>query len=827
MLQSVTIPDGIKHIKESTFESCSSIRQVFIPEGLEVIDQRAFSGCVNIEKIEIPVSLKAIYADAFSGVELNIYLKDLFAWCNVKTDNYGRSGWAGDKHFYLNNELIKKLVIPDGITSLSHNLFEGATDIEALSLPEGLKVIEWGCFQYCNNIKEVYVPTSIEKVETCAFNLNSSKTNVAFHTNDLFSFINSNMAVSIKGTTSKNMFNELYVKDELIKDLVIPEGIKTLGGDSNYNMYFFNHFNFTSVTLPKSLESIAGSVFNGCYNLKNIYCRGKFAATSLEKYDNQKGIWFVTSFNITNLYKDFQGIYVPEGRSNNYKSKWPINADYIFETPEVIKPTGNVSAASLTESVMCYQFVYDKIAPYIDLTNTAHDESLTADEIQQYANNGTIVFLSNAMEKVEGDNIVSQGSTPKLILRDSVDFVSPYDFVADEVIYQRKFKASGTEATTLCLPYNQSILPKGMKAYSLKGQDEQGILIFDEVESIEANKPYLITTTMTVNNLTGQNVQFKETPTEMPDAGNEDCMFIGTLSTISHEDAAADEAYILDKGMQWKSVYDASEDIYIPAGRAYLISFDATGLSFASALNTTSPIEFVQGDANCDGEMDVADIVSMVNSIQGHPSAGFNALAADMNGDGEVDIFDAMEAVIIVLNAENLANARRKTRAEAVIGQLWMNNINGKALLNVDEAPLFTAFQFDVEVADGVELLSARLPGCSDSHTLRIICRGKNLYRVVGVSMENKFLSATSEGLIELTLSNAGGLKIDNIKFVTPDERTKLFMMLQQNETTGVNSVFDKQDSQIYNLSGQKVEQDLIHLSKGVYIINKKKVVIK
>ncbi len=57
----------------------------------------------------------------------------------------------------------------------------------------------------------------------------------------------------------------------------------------------------------------------------------------------------------------------------------------------------------------------------------------------------------------------------------------------------------------------------------------------------------------------------------------------------------------------------------------------------------------VDGDANGDGAVDIADAVNIVNYVVGKSTPGFNDKAADVNGDGVVDIADAVRIVNLVV----------------------------------------------------------------------------------------------------------------------------------------------------------------------------------
>lgn len=645
-LRQVNVPGLVKELGANVFNGCSSLQQLTLEEGLETIGIRSFSSCSSLQRVDIPTSLTTMGSHAFSGSALNIYIKDLAAWCRVAFANNDMPDWCNEQHLYLNDELVKDLVIPDGITSLPEVIFSNAVDIETLTIPASVTTIGQYCFWGCYGLHTIHVSSTLESVGKEAFDISNGlhkrTQDAAFYISDLANFITSGMAASI--FVDEIYYGKLYINGEPVQDLVIPEGITTVTG--------FRSFDFRSATLPASLQSIEvpilrnanAAFFDRCRLMKTIYCRGKFAPNFTGYYASYaKGIG-----GPDNL----EAIYVPAGRSNNYKSKWSANTDIIFEASETVRPTGTCTLTSLTEALNAHDFVYDSVLPCIDMSEATLDETVTAEAIQDIADKGSIVFLPEGTGGIEGTNIVANGHTPKLILNGGTDFAAPYDFEAETLIYNRKFSASATEATTICLPYNTDKLPAGLKAYRLTGQDDMGNVVFEEVETLEANMPYVISATMNVENLTGEKVQVKATPAEMPNTGNTAFEFRGCLSAMSHEDAADMEAYILGTDMQWQAVSFAEEDVNIPAGSAYLVPVETASATFASVLNATTPMEYVTGDANVDGKVTITDAVGIVDYILGNPSAGFAESAADTNKDGSITITDAVGVVDIILNED-------------------------------------------------------------------------------------------------------------------------------------------------------------------------------
>ncbi|MGB4205782.1 MAG: dockerin type I repeat-containing protein [Bacteroidales bacterium] len=59
---------------------------------------------------------------------------------------------------------------------------------------------------------------------------------------------------------------------------------------------------------------------------------------------------------------------------------------------------------------------------------------------------------------------------------------------------------------------------------------------------------------------------------------------------------------------------------------------------------------FLPGDANCDGEVNIQDVVCMLSYILGNIPHPFCFINADINEDGIIDITDGVSTVNIILN---------------------------------------------------------------------------------------------------------------------------------------------------------------------------------
>lgn len=66
VLQSITLPNSVKVIGDSTFEFCRTLQNVVLPESLKSIGSSAFWDCESLKHIHLPNSILSIGENAFS-----------------------------------------------------------------------------------------------------------------------------------------------------------------------------------------------------------------------------------------------------------------------------------------------------------------------------------------------------------------------------------------------------------------------------------------------------------------------------------------------------------------------------------------------------------------------------------------------------------------------------------------------------------------------------------------------------------------------------------------------------------------------------------------
>ena len=286
-LKKVVLNEKLKNIEDGAFSGCYNLKEINLPKSLRFIGNSAFEG-TDIEKIIIPDKIKKICCDTFGRCR---HLKEVVLSNNLRTIMPRAFRFAPiesivfpgslkeiqEEAFASCCNLKETNLTTSNVEQIGNRAFKGCALLKDAILPNSLLFLGVNAFTGCSSIKRVYIPASVVEIGFLPFSecplLNSievSKDNKVYqHREDNSTIIDNNglLRFTIKTeidpdvrTIGYGVFDGSYVKD-----LVIPEGVTTIG------QYAFKDAKWLkSIKLPSTLNIIASSAFAGCISLEEI-----------------------------------------------------------------------------------------------------------------------------------------------------------------------------------------------------------------------------------------------------------------------------------------------------------------------------------------------------------------------------------------------------------------------------------------------------------------------------------------------------------------------------------------------------------------------------
>lgn len=164
-----------------------------------------------------------------------------------------------DGLLYVYNNLKKTAILTKCVNSNSEVVIPESITVEGQTY--SVTAIGNHAFYGCSRLRSLKIPKSISQIGYVIFDPFSSKS-IAIHIYDIESWCN----IEFDPNSDILNYGDLYLGDELISDLEIPNGTTLIN-----NYAFENCRSINSLAIPNSVTSIGKSAFNNCRNLNTVY----------------------------------------------------------------------------------------------------------------------------------------------------------------------------------------------------------------------------------------------------------------------------------------------------------------------------------------------------------------------------------------------------------------------------------------------------------------------------------------------------------------------------------------------------------------------------
>lgn len=816
---------NLASIGNGAFKGMTAIKTLIFPETLKSIGREAFDNCLNLTSVEFKSGDIQIEGGAFNNCVnvKEVRVPNLENWLTIKFGEYVTNSEDYTKHknlisnpnYYANNLLINGeelsgvFLFPEEWTSVPNYILAGCKEITDVIIPQNVKTIGNCAFAGCNKIKTIVLPENTNEVNNFAFvnceglerivSLNSTPPSLPYYneyyspsTEDLFlsedvklyvlesnidtykaSIFGKNFAqilpfIKIQEMSINEKYNVLpvgYKKTLKIKyDPIDPTIPQLLWESSNPGVATIDYFTGEVNAISQGSTTITakttdGSFITSTYSLNVLDSPGKLIIEDFEINANEQlslpinlvnnigedyaGVQFDVAlpsslqFESANLGEDLAG----KGFNLNYNEMGGNTIRF------VISPNQTVDAVGYTTNIM---FINIKASS----NASAGTETINVTSVSLATEDGRDAFLDDSQAQVTIQSTIKSitlspqtlniklGSNATL----SAD-IQPVDVVNKELIWKiedptiAQFTGSGltinvdglklgSTTITATSPYDENI--KGEATINVIGT----LIITGNKSIIKVTEKLQLSASIEEN--------AEATPT-----------LIWTSSNPEYATVDANNGLVT-------GVAEGTTTITAKA-----VDNEAV---FATFEIVVQPI--LLGDANDNGYVTVADVVTIADHIAEKPTYDWCEPNADVTGDSQITVADVNGTINIIMGKEPTAVRSAARKLNSINDYLVVDNFTpayDQSLnigVHLDNSIEYSALQAAFMIPEGMTVESVNTGSRATNHSIVYNITDDNKLIVVLYSLTNESFNANGGELLNIQVTAdalCGDLRVENI----------------------------------------------------------------
>ena len=443
LLKTANLPSSLKELGSYAFDNCSSLPTVTIPTGVTVINDCTFNKCTSLATVTINSNVTSIGFDAFRDC----------AFSAITLPNTVETIKGGA---FRGCAKLTKIIIPDATNTIGEAAFFDCTELSEISVADSLEYLGDSALKNNNNLtaKIRYLSGTVtdslfEKqgishavLDENIFKIGNSVFAYCDKLNDITygdkkaadgEFLFSDKVVSLG--------NEIFKDASLLKNLIIPDTIETIGTNAFYNSvaggyrtqnvtvtFYYVGGNIAAdilkeqkishIVVNDNIKSLGNDAFNSITTLETV----SLPDTVTTCGDN---VFAESSGNVTTYFRGVDGTV----DKDVYKAKLSGLTYLVFD--KNIKTIDSYSFAntSTVKGVIIHNTDMIKDHAFADSTSINGVVIENAGSIGEYAfsNSSAMNYIEIGKVNLIGNYAFSDSSTNKIEL-DDIDTIDDYAF---------------------------------------------------------------------------------------------------------------------------------------------------------------------------------------------------------------------------------------------------------------------------------------------------------------------------------------------------------------------------------------------------------------
>ena len=238
--------DGLLYINHFTYASVNdcgpgdrteiTVLDEFEGLPVTVVDYVCFSDCNTIKKVNLPETITSIDGYSFKNCS------------SLESINIPKSVNNISEAAFMGCSSLDNIVVPDGITEIKYSTFSWCTSLKNITLPDSIKTIKDYAFVNCSSLEDFKLPPNVKTVSSLVFNGCTKLNNL-----------------EIPASTDY-LGRYTFSQCDTITKMTIPAAVGTVSG-----RIFYDCENLADVTIEEGITSIGESAFFACDSLKSLY----------------------------------------------------------------------------------------------------------------------------------------------------------------------------------------------------------------------------------------------------------------------------------------------------------------------------------------------------------------------------------------------------------------------------------------------------------------------------------------------------------------------------------------------------------------------------